>query len=100
MTGLGDVAGWWWHVVKVSAADGWRWLPGPWPVKLTLVVLLAAGQLIPGELDELIVLAVIAGVKRLAAWWRTPYAPQCLCAAVSTWVMLCLWTPHLARRTQ
>ena len=61
MTG---VASWWAYVIKYQAREGWRALPGPWPVKILLIALLAAGQLIPGELDELLLLLAIGWVKR------------------------------------
>jgi hypothetical protein len=48
----------------MSARDGWRWLPGPWWVKLLLIVLLACGQFCPGELDEILILAAIGWVRR------------------------------------
>jgi len=58
------VASWWAYVIKYQAREGWRALPGPWPVKILLIALLAAGQLIPGELDELLLLLAIGWVKR------------------------------------
>ena len=61
MTG---VASWWAYVIRYEAREGWRALPGPWPVKILLIALLAAGQLIPGELDELLLLLAIGWVKR------------------------------------
>jgi hypothetical protein len=78
VTAAGDVAGWWWLAVRVCAADLWQWLPGPWPVKVLLLAILAAGQYIPGELDELLFIAAIAAAKRLTA--RGGSGP-----AVSTW---------------
>jgi hypothetical protein len=63
-TTVSDLASWWWTVVRVSARAGWDALPGPWPVKVALIVLLAAGQLIPGELDEMLLLLAIGWVKR------------------------------------
>jgi hypothetical protein len=65
-----ELRDWWWPWLRTSARDGWEWLPGPWPVKLLLIVLLTAGQLIPGEADEALLLLAIAGVKRLVAWRR------------------------------
>ena len=61
MTG---VASWWAYVIRYEAREVWRALPGPWPVKILLIALLAAGQLIPGELDELLLLLAIGWVKR------------------------------------
>ena len=31
-----DLAGWWLYVARVTAAELWRSLPGPWPVKALL----------------------------------------------------------------
>jgi hypothetical protein len=63
-TTVSDLAAWWWCVVRMSARAGWDALPGPWPVKIALILLLAAGQLIPGELDEVLLLLAIGYVKR------------------------------------
>lgn len=87
MTAVADVAGWWWLAVRVCAIDLWRWLPGPWPVKILLLAVLAAGQFVPGELDELVFLALIALSKRVLAWAAAnldwwPFTPG---PAVSTW---------------
>ena len=61
---LANVAGWWWHVTKTTARDTWDALPGPWPVKLTLIVVCTA---IPGALDEIAVLALVAWARRRQA---------------------------------
>jgi len=71
----GDVASWWWCVARMSARSGWDALPGPWPVKVALIVLLAAGQLIPGEADELVLLLLIGYVKRRMDARRVPVSP-------------------------
>jgi hypothetical protein len=54
---LACVARWWRHVAAVTARDLWDGLPGPWPVKVLLVVVT---QAIPGPQDELLLLAVVA----------------------------------------
>lgn len=72
---LADVARWWLYVVRVSVRDGWRWLPGPWWVKVLLLVLLAAGQLIPGELDEYLFLLLIGLIKRRVDSRRVQSSP-------------------------
>jgi hypothetical protein len=64
LTTASDIAAWWWTVVRMSARQGWDALPGPWPVKVALVLLLIAGQAIPGELDELLLILAIGWVKR------------------------------------
>ena len=58
------VVSWWAYVLRYEAREGWRALPGPWPVKVLLIAILAAGQLIPGEVDEVLMLAAIGWVKR------------------------------------
>ena len=63
MTAL-DLAAWWWHVAKVTALDYWESLPGPWPVKVLLIAVCLA---IPGQVDELILLAVVAWFRRRQA---------------------------------
>ena len=75
MDEITDIARWWLHVLRVSVVDGWRWLPGPWWVKVALLVLLAAGQLIPGELDEWVALLVIGYVKRRVDARKVPVSP-------------------------
>lgn len=57
---MADVAAWWWLVTRITARQFWDALPGPWPVKVTLLVVCVA---IPGGFDELVLLAVVA-------WWR------------------------------
>jgi hypothetical protein len=61
---VSGVASWWAYVVRFQAREGWRALPGPWPVKVLLIAVLVAGQLIPGELDEVLLLLAIGWVKR------------------------------------
>ena len=58
MTG---VVSWWAYVIRYEAREMWRALPGPWPVKVLLVV---ACQAIPGPLDEIALLAVVAAVRK------------------------------------
>ena len=70
-----DVASWWWCVARMSARSGWDALPGPWPVKVALVLLLIAGQLVPGELDELLLIFLIGYVKRRMDARKVPVSP-------------------------
>ena len=49
-----------WHswpvfLARYYSAGTWRAMPGPWPVKLALI---AVCQVIPGQADELILVAV------------------------------------------
>ena len=58
------VLGWWAYVVRYEARETWRAMPGPWPVKVvTLAVLLA----IPGQLDEIVFLAVLSACRKRRA---------------------------------
>lgn len=55
---------WWhaltvWHVAKAFAAETWESIPGPWPAKILVCVLLVACLAIPGPFDEMLVLALI-----------------------------------------
>ena len=52
-----DVIGWWVYVARTQARELWDALPGPWPVKVLLIV---ACQAIPGPLDEIAVVAIAA----------------------------------------
>jgi len=61
---MGDVIRWWTHVISVQARDMWTALPGPWPVKVLLIV---ACQLIPGPLDEIALITVAAAWRRRTA---------------------------------
>ena len=58
------VAGWWVFVVRYEARQMWRALPGPWWVKVMLVVVT---QAIPGPQDELILLAIVAAFRKRQA---------------------------------
>jgi hypothetical protein len=59
-----DVIAWWWLVLRVTTRDLWDTLPGPWPVKITLIVLT---QAIPGQLDDIALLALLAWLRRRKA---------------------------------
>lgn len=58
---MSDVIGWWAYVVRYEAREAWRALPGPWPVKVLLIV---ACQAIPGPLDEIALVALSAAWRR------------------------------------
>ena len=61
---MSGAVAWWAFVVRYEARELWRALPGPWWVKvLTLIVL----NLIPGQLDEVIFLAVLGAFRRRQA---------------------------------
>ena len=51
------------YVARYCVLELWRGLPGPWPVKLALIVLC---QLIPGGFDEVALIAV----TRVYRVWR------------------------------
>lgn len=61
MTG---VASWWAYVLRYEARELWRALPGPWWVKVLLIVVLS---LIPGQFDEVIFLAVLSALRKRRA---------------------------------
>lgn len=61
MTG---VASWWAYVLRYEARELWRALPGPWWVKVLLLVVLSA---IPGQFDEVIFLAVLSALRKRRA---------------------------------
>ena len=56
-----EVASWWAYVARYEAREAWRALPGPWPVKVLLIVLCA---LIPGPADEVALLAIVAALRK------------------------------------
>jgi hypothetical protein len=64
MAGLRDAAAWWVCVARFQARELWRALPGPWPVKIALIV---ACALIPGPADEIALLAAVAAWRRYAS---------------------------------
>lgn len=51
------IAAWYWLAVRWEARDMWRALPGPWWVK---VIILVITQAIPGPQDEILLFAVLA----------------------------------------
>ena len=55
-----DVASWWWCVARWEARETWRAVPGPWWVKVPVFVLVVAE---PGPFGEMVLLAVLAGVR-------------------------------------
>ena len=58
------VISWWAYVVRYEARATWEAMPGPWPVKVALIVVLAA---IPGQLDEIAFFAVLGAVRKRQA---------------------------------
>ena len=58
------VASWWVFVLRYEAREMWRALPGPWWVKVLLIVIT---QAIPGPQDELVLLAVVAAFRKRQA---------------------------------
>lgn len=58
------LAGWWAFVLKYEARELWRALPGPWWVK---VLLLVVTQAIPGPQDEILLLVIVAALRKYRA---------------------------------
>ena len=58
------VLGWWAFVLKYEARQLWRALPGPWWVKVLLIVVT---QAIPGPQDELLLMLIVAALRRRQA---------------------------------
>jgi hypothetical protein len=54
-------AGWYRYVLTFYARELWRSLPGPWYVKIALII---ACQLIPGPGDEIALIALAAWARR------------------------------------
>lgn len=70
MTGeIWNMAQWWAYVVWYNLCEMWRDLPGPWYVKLVLIIAVLA---IPGPQDELALIAVV----RLCRVWRKRQAAR------------------------
>ena len=61
---MSAVAAWWAFVLRYEAREMWRALPGPWPVKVALIVVT---QAIPGPGDELLLLLGMAALRRRQA---------------------------------
>jgi hypothetical protein len=51
----------WWIGLKLAARELWDSLPGPWYVKVILII---ACQLIPGQLDEIALIAVVRAWRK------------------------------------
>lgn len=66
---LGELAVWYIVAAYMTVRSGWLTLPGPWPVKLALGIVIAAilggCLLIPGPADELAVMALLGLFKRV-----------------------------------
>ena len=57
---LTEVIYWWASVLRFEAIEMWRCLPGPWWCKLAILVLVLA---IPGQLDEIALLAILSALR-------------------------------------
>lgn len=58
------MAAWWVFVLRYEARELWRSLPGPWWCK---VLILVALNLIPGQFDEVVFLAVLSALRKRKA---------------------------------
>jgi hypothetical protein len=58
------ILAWWAYVLRYEAREMWRALPGPWWAKVLLLVALSA---IPGQLDEVVFLAVLSAFRKRKA---------------------------------
>jgi hypothetical protein len=61
---MSAVISWWAYVLKYEAREMWRALPGPWWVKILIIVVL---QAIPGELDEIALLLALGWLRKRRA---------------------------------
>lgn len=61
------ILGWYSFVLAYYARETWRALPGPWYVKVLLIVICS---LIPGPADEIALIAVTAYARRRASHLR------------------------------
>jgi len=59
-----DLVNWYWLAMRLTALDLWNALPGPWWVKVLVLVIT---QVIPGPQDELLLLAVVAVCRKIKA---------------------------------
>ena len=58
------VASWWAFVLRYEARETWRSLPGPWPVKIILAVVVVAE---PGPFGEMLLAALVAYFRKRRA---------------------------------
>jgi hypothetical protein len=65
---------WAWFLVRFYAVRLWRDLPGPWPVKVVLIVACVA---IPGPFDEV---ALVALPRVCRAWRNRRHARESVLA--------------------
>lgn len=56
---LADLAGWYWLAVKMEAREMYAALPSPWWAKVLVGMLLLVALAIPGQLDEIAILAIL-----------------------------------------
>ena len=61
---MSAVAAWWGFVLRYEARELWRALPGPWWVKVLLLVIT---QAIPGPQDEVLLLLIVAACRKRKA---------------------------------
>ena len=66
---MADIVSWWLCVIRYTARDLWRALPGPWWAK---VLLITVTQAIPGPLDEALLITGTAAYRR----WRARQASR------------------------
>lgn len=64
MSAAAGVASWWAYVVRYEARELWRALPGPWWVKVLLIIVT---QAIPGPQDEALLLLIVAICRKCKA---------------------------------
>jgi len=59
---IADIAYFWFWAVFYALKSVWDDLPGPLPVKVLLII---ACTLVPGPWDEIVLLAMIAVIRRI-----------------------------------
>jgi hypothetical protein len=56
------LASFWWAVIKWQARELWDSLPGPWPVKILILIITEIA--IPGPLDDVVLIAAVAAWRK------------------------------------
>ena len=63
-TSLTSLISWWAFVLRYEARELWRALPGPWWVKVLLILIT---QAIPGPQDEALLLLIVTVCRKRQA---------------------------------
>lgn len=59
---------WWW--AKDLVRDQWNAIPGPRWVKIIVITIIIAALIVPGQIDEIIIIALVRFISWLIRRWQ------------------------------